>query len=767
MATATIDGSISGLAINNDVRNSAEYQAIYEANEAKFGTSSSSGTRKTKRATEIQYKRQVLEGNIDPPSSAKGPNYKIQHNTPNGLVDATPKNNLTQAEADAALLNYDSNATTTTNPDGSVNIVPGDAQYAKTNDGTWVGTTTNAEGNLVPDTSNVITETPSNHDSNTNGPEIPPASDLTQAKINQAAEVAAKPRRKTDQELLDAKETLRSYEKYTKDKQDAVLAENGPPDSYAPDFDGEDNLNKPQWNDADKQAKFDQAQDQYFDARQVSDHLSGSREYKNARTNQLAAQMGVANTSVSADGKKVTSSTKSTRVGGVPVVINGVGVPANLLYDDELQDVNASRQLGASMKGQPYDEWQRGEINPYRDENNSNAVKTNTTAGNNKVVLVPDSDASSTVDADSEFPEQNALNDNPDQIVGDTLLERLEAEDKTKLKEQESITDTDKLDQTNTDASKAAIYVMPDGGPTAGTTPIPRLLTPEEVQQYRRDGRLPKIDRGLLDAIVNKHSDKVQDQLLAEVNGEWPDKHHADNENKGKDLDINLANSPTFTSKEDNKFDPFRTPSTQPGVGKGNKISLTIPPSNTDFKFQGHLGILNAEGNRGVAFPYTPTIQITHGANYGTHEITHSVYQPNYFINNPNSTINITAQFTSQSVKEAQYTKAALHFFKAITRMDYGEATRGTTAGTPPPVCFFNGYGSHMFSKNLPVILSSLNYTLLEDTDYVTVDGETVPTQILVSLDLRIQLVPTKVRKEFDINKYRSGELLKNPGGFF
>ena len=115
MATAQIDGNVLGLSINSDVKNSIEYQSIYSANEAKYGTTSSSGVRKTKGATNLAYKQAIVEGDIDPPASAKSSSYKVQHNTPNGIVDATPRNNLTQAEADAAILNYDSNATTTTN----------------------------------------------------------------------------------------------------------------------------------------------------------------------------------------------------------------------------------------------------------------------------------------------------------------------------------------------------------------------------------------------------------------------------------------------------------------------------------------------------------------------------------------------------------------------------------------------------------------------------------------------------------------------------
>ena len=58
----------------------------------------------------------------------------------------------------------------------------------------------------------------------------------------------------------------------------------------------------------------------------------------------------------------------------------------------------------------------------------------------------------------------------------------------------------------------------------------------------------------------------------------------------------------------------------------------------------------------------------------------------------------------------------------------------------------------------------------LEDVDYVEVEfnGEktSVPTSLLVTLDLRVQMPPRWTKDNFDIRGYASGDLLKNNKGF-
>ena len=172
----------------------------------------------------------------------------------------------------------------------------------------------------------------------------------------------------------------------------------------------------------------------------------------------------------------------------------------------------------------------------------------------------------------------------------------------------------------------------------------------------------------------------------------------------------------------------------------------------------------------GVEFPFTPTIMMSHSANYGAFDVTGSIYQQNFYNSTPNPTISITAMFPSNTEKEARYTAAALHFFKSCTKSDFG-IQAGDRAGTPPPILKFNCYGS-VHASNVPVVIRSFNYTLPEDTDYVEVDinGEmiAVPTLLLAAIELTPQIPPKVVKDKFNIKTYASGGLLKggNSGGF-
>lgn len=202
------------------------------------------------------------------------------------------------------------------------------------------------------------------------------------------------------------------------------------------------------------------------------------------------------------------------------------------------------------------------------------------------------------------------------------------------------------------------------------------------------------------------------------------------------------------------------------GIGDDQKVKLQVKTvDGWGLGFDGLLEPLRQD--RGVVFPYTPTIGIGHSANYGSYDSTHSVYQPNYYVNTPNPTIGITATFTANDIKEARYTAAALHFFKTCTKSNFG--VNSQDAGSPPRTLIFNAYGQ-LHSKNVPVILTSVNYNLVEDVDYVEVEfnGEktSIPTTLLITLDLRVQMPPRYTKDNFDIRGYASGSLLKNNKGF-
>lgn len=202
------------------------------------------------------------------------------------------------------------------------------------------------------------------------------------------------------------------------------------------------------------------------------------------------------------------------------------------------------------------------------------------------------------------------------------------------------------------------------------------------------------------------------------------------------------------------------------GLSGNGVVSLTSRASNpndeTVFDYTNILSPLNQD--KGVVFPYTPTLQVGHQANYGTYDITHTIYQPQYYISTSNPTISITANFTANDIKEAEYTCAAIQFFKTATKSDFGES-RPTTAGTPPPILNLKVYDKNpLHARATPVVVRSMNYTMPEDVNYVECQYGTVPTMMLLALELSVQHSPATVRKNFNISEFSSGSLLN--GGF-
>lgn len=122
----------------------------------------------------------------------------------------------------------------------------------------------------------------------------------------------------------------------------------------------------------------------------------------------------------------------------------------------------------------------------------------------------------------------------------------------------------------------------------------------------------------------------------------------------------------------------------------------------------------------GVVFPYTPTIETQYHAKYQTSDLVHSNYRGYFYQNSYVDTINIKGTFTAQDTKEAQYLLAVVHFFRSVTKMFYG--SKDNYAGTPPPLVYLNGFGKFQFN-NHPCLVTSFNYSLPSDVDYIRADG--------------------------------------------
>jgi len=119
----------------------------------------------------------------------------------------------------------------------------------------------------------------------------------------------------------------------------------------------------------------------------------------------------------------------------------------------------------------------------------------------------------------------------------------------------------------------------------------------------------------------------------------------------------------------------------------------------------------------GVIWPYTPSIQVSHVANYSTAVLTHSNYSAHFYNNSDVSDITISGEFTVQSIEEGQYLMAAIYFLRASTKMFFGQ---GANIGNPPPILFLDGYGSHYF-PHVPCVITNFTHQLSNDVDYVQV----------------------------------------------
>jgi len=154
------------------------------------------------------------------------------------------------------------------------------------------------------------------------------------------------------------------------------------------------------------------------------------------------------------------------------------------------------------------------------------------------------------------------------------------------------------------------------------------------------------------------------------------------------------------------------------------RVKIVLPDS-ADYLYKASSpGILKplADTN-GLIFPYTPTINVQHQANYANYDLTHSNYRGYFYTGSTVQNVMINATFTAQDTLEANYMLAALHFLKSCTKMFYGQDSK---RGMPPPVVMLKGLGEYQYN-NHPCVVSTMHYNLPNDVDYIAAgvpDGE-------------------------------------------
>lgn len=175
----------------------------------------------------------------------------------------------------------------------------------------------------------------------------------------------------------------------------------------------------------------------------------------------------------------------------------------------------------------------------------------------------------------------------------------------------------------------------------------------------------------------------------------------------------------------------------------------------------------------GMMFPFTPTIDWSQQVEYTSTSLVHSNQDYLTYKNTPSTSIKISGEFVVQHHNEGKYLLAVMHFLRTVSKMYFGKPSFNapstnspSLSGMPPPILVLSGYGNYMFN-DLPVIVRDHMYGLKPDVSYVdilTAGGiARLPAIMTISVTLVVQNTPQKHRDEFDLDKFRTGELMRSP----
>lgn len=171
----------------------------------------------------------------------------------------------------------------------------------------------------------------------------------------------------------------------------------------------------------------------------------------------------------------------------------------------------------------------------------------------------------------------------------------------------------------------------------------------------------------------------------------------------------------------------------------------------------------------GVLFPYTPTISVSHTAQYTGMHPTHSNYVQHSYNASSVDAISIDGYFTANNADEARYVFAVLHFLRSAYKMFFGN---DNLRGTPPPVLRLSGYGPFNY-HSVPVVLTNFTEIMSADRDYIEVPLASAPdaatkTMIPTYMNMTMTLSPIYTKQQisnFGLDSFARGDLIGRPGG--
>lgn len=168
---------------------------------------------------------------------------------------------------------------------------------------------------------------------------------------------------------------------------------------------------------------------------------------------------------------------------------------------------------------------------------------------------------------------------------------------------------------------------------------------------------------------------------------------------------------------------------------------------------------------RGIIFPYTPTINQQNQVEYGQYDLSHTNYSSAGYNRTRMGNIQVVGDFINQTIDDAKYTLAVMHFIRTASKMHFG--VDDPDAGTPPPILNFNAYGVMNF-KNIPVVITDYTFNYPNNYDYIKIsdvnvlDNTEINLPVIMSISIGLMPVyrPGSITDEFtSLRKFATGEL--------
>jgi hypothetical protein len=156
-----------------------------------------------------------------------------------------------------------------------------------------------------------------------------------------------------------------------------------------------------------------------------------------------------------------------------------------------------------------------------------------------------------------------------------------------------------------------------------------------------------------------------------------------------------------------------------------------------------------------VIWPFTPQVGINYTANYDSIQTQQTNIATPAYIHSNVSDITLSGEFVANTLGDANYLYACIHFLKSATR-SFNASDKLTKAGDPPVVLSFNYLGSGGFNK-MPVVITTFNMSYPKDVDYVACSIGTINSMVPAECTIAVTLMPAFSRAHL------SGEVTKTP----